>query len=439
LTFLGKIFQSQPYYILPAPAYILLYLLDLIVFAYGLRLIARKTFAFSAYTYTFALLAFPDIVLYPTDRSSINIIATGSFFYDRYMEVIDKAFTVTSIGFFILVFTIRYCSKYVRFCKMRFFGKAIRTSLFSDSFALTLIVIEVVLLALLVANGVKLTSARDSGFADTAVRPFVVVSTYMVQFALTIFLARLFLNVSPKNIFFVAVTSLFAVTLGARSAIFLPLTYYIFLIAWWRKSTNILVYLISAIILFALVHLADVLRSSSTSGSGLSLVSFIASIFYGNSFSDLRDFSWIMSNWDGTLLLGRTYLAGFLGFIPSFLFPLRQEWNLGPETLRLSGLYVSDPTHIHPGLRGTYLAEAYLNFGSFGVLAISIFVGWFFLYDYGEVTAAIQRGDKAEFATRVLRYEIVMAFVLCVYNTSDLSYGYFMICMFVLAAVLRKA
>jgi hypothetical protein len=146
-----------------------------------------------------------------------------------------------------------------------------------------------------------------------------------------------------------------------------------------------------------------------------------------------------MSNWDGTLLLGKTYLAGFLGFIPSFLFPLRQQWNLGPETLKLSGVYVTDPTHIHPGLRGTYLAEAYLNFGILGLLGISIFVGWFFLYDYGGVTAAVERRDKADFAVRILRYEMVMAFVLCLYNTSDLSYGYFMIGMFVLAIVLRKA
>jgi hypothetical protein len=436
---LSQIFQSQPFYLLPAPAYILLYILDLFVFAYGLRLIARKTFAFSAYTYAFAFLAFPDIILYPTDRSSINIVATGSFFYDKYMEFIDQAFVLTSVGFLLLVFTIRYGSKQVRFRKFGWFGKAVQTCLFSDSFAIILAVAQVALLVVLTLKGVRLTSARDSGFTDTAIRPLVVVSTYIVQFALTIFLARLFLRVSARNVFLVTLTTLFALTLGARGAIFLPLSYYVFLLAWWRKVTNVLTYIIYAVILFALVHLADVLRSSATSGSGLSLVSFIVSIFYGNSFSDLRDFAWIMSNWDGTLLLGKTYLAGFLGFIPSFLFPLRQQWNLGPETLKLSGVYVTDPTHIHPGLRGTYLAEAYLNFGILGLLGISIFVGWFFLYDYGGVTAAVERRDKADFAVRILRYEMVMAFVLCLYNTSDLSYGYFMIGMFVLAIVLRKA
>jgi hypothetical protein len=44
---------------------------------------------------------------------------------------------------------------------------------------------------------------------------------------------------------------------------------------------------------------------------------------FGNNLSELRDFAWILSGWDGELLKGKTYAAGFLAFIPSALLPDR--------------------------------------------------------------------------------------------------------------------
>jgi len=437
VNFVDLLFKSETFYLLPAPAYIVLYIIDVFVFIFGIRLIAKRTFPYSAYTYGFALLAFPDLLLYPTDRSEINVYAMNEYYYHRYMGVIDKAFVLTSAGFFILVLSIKFGNRLTRHMALGFIGRSIRTAIFSTSFANIMVLLQGFLLILMIATGVKLFSARQTGFQDTSLRPITVVGTYLSTFCLTIFFAKLFFKRNLKSTIYLSTSVLFGLTLGARSAIFEPLLFFVFYYAWWTGNKNILKYIVYVIVLLVLVHLADVLRTTTHSSGGLSENSFIASVLYGNSFSDLRDFALIISGFS-SLFWGKTYVAGLLGFIPSFLFPLRQEWNLGPTTLQLSGLYLVDPEHLHPGLRGTYISEPYINFGLAGILAISLLLGVFFLYDYVGVREAVQRRDKADFIVRIVRYEIVFGFVSLLYNTSGLSYGYFVLAMLTLAAALKK-
>jgi hypothetical protein len=94
-------------------------------------------------------------------------------------------------------------------------------------------------------------------------------------------------------------------------------------------------------------------------------------LFYGNNFSDLRDFAWVRSYWDGTYYLGKTQLAGLLGFIPSFISPFRAEWNWGVVTTTITGL---DPL-VNPGLRAGIFGEMYFNFGLPGVMIAGLLYG----------------------------------------------------------------
>jgi hypothetical protein len=95
-------------------------------------------------------------------------------------------------------------------------------------------------------------------------------------------------------------------------------------------------------------------------------------LFYGNNFSDLRDFAWIRSYWDGTYYLGKTQLAGLLGFIPSIVSPFRAEWNWGVVTTTITGL---DPL-VNPGLRAGMFGEMYFNFGLPGVMIAGLLYGY---------------------------------------------------------------
>jgi hypothetical protein len=102
-------------------------------------------------------------------------------------------------------------------------------------------------------------------------------------------------------------------------------------------------------------------------------------IAYGNSLSDIRDFAWVLTGWDDSLLLGKTYFAGFLDFIPRELMPYRDEWGFGKFTARTAGL---NPD-IHAGLRPGIFGEAYFNFGICGIVLCGLLTGFLWrLYDF---------------------------------------------------------
>lgn len=102
-------------------------------------------------------------------------------------------------------------------------------------------------------------------------------------------------------------------------------------------------------------------------------------LFYGNNFSDTRDFAWILSHWDGEFLYGKSYLSGIISFIPRAYSAFREEWGFSMYTNQLIGF----DSEVMPGLRPGYFGEAYINLGIPGV----IFFGWLlgFILRYADV------------------------------------------------------
>lgn len=97
----------------------------------------------------------------------------------------------------------------------------------------------------------------------------------------------------------------------------------------------------------------------------------VALLFYGNTFSDLRDFSWVYSHWNHVFWGGKTYLAAIGSFVPRFASEFRDTWGLGVVTATTVGF---DP-HVHPGLRPGVFGEGFFNFGWLGVAAIGVMLG----------------------------------------------------------------
>ena len=127
---------------------------------------------------------------------------------------------------------------------------------------------------------------------------------------------------------------------------------------------------------FIAIYMAEI-REGRHSISGVFAV-LTHSIFFGNTFSDLRDFSWILSRWNGEYFYGKTIFSGMLSMLPSHLSEFRQEWGYGRVTTRIADL----DSDIHPGLRGGHFAEMYLNFGPFMLL---------FAFLYGAIIGNISR------------------------------------------------
>lgn len=93
------------------------------------------------------------------------------------------------------------------------------------------------------------------------------------------------------------------------------------------------------------------------------------SFFYGNNFSDLRDFSWILGGFGGHFLFGKSFFSDML---PGSLLPKYFEaWKWPIITRPFDHI----DTVGFPGLRPTLFGEWYLNFGFPGVAVEGFFMG----------------------------------------------------------------
>lgn len=119
-----------------------------------------------------------------------------------------------------------------------------------------------------------------------------------------------------------------------------------------------------------LVFVLDALREPNFSMSTV-VGRLLFNIFFGNSFSDTRDFALVLSYWPGHFYYGLTYLAGVISFVPRFLSSFRDTWALGVVTATMAGLSPKE----HPGLRVGLFGESYLNFGLLGVVVLGLLTG----------------------------------------------------------------
>ena len=125
----------------------------------------------------------------------------------------------------------------------------------------------------------------------------------------------------------------------------------------------ILILLIFSILIFSL----NQLRSS-----GIGTSSPIEDFLYGNTFSDVRDFALVLSNWNGNYLNGKAYLADLLSFLPTSISEYRFVWNFGRYTVRLAGY----DELVHPGFRLGQFGEPFFNFGVLGVVIFGFIGGY---------------------------------------------------------------
>jgi oligosaccharide repeat unit polymerase len=137
-----------------------------------------------------------------------------------------------------------------------------------------------------------------------------------------------------------------------------------------RSRVGVLKIFIYSVIIISIAFYLGNLRAGNYSIVDF-LSGFAVLLFYGNNFSDLRDFAWVYVKWDHVPWAGKTYLAAATAFIPRFISSFRDTWSLGATTAATAGF---DP-QTHPGLRPGGFGEGYLNFGFLGVVVVGIIMG----------------------------------------------------------------
>jgi oligosaccharide repeat unit polymerase len=212
---------------------------------------------------------------------------------------------------------------------------------------------------------------RSYTFANPTLRPVALVISHYSIILASHCLAR---YVDRKERVLLACTLLLSIGLvffGARSNL---MSIYINVLLCYMVKLREKISLFRIVRLIVVITLVGFYLGSARSGeysvAGFS-GSFIFLLFYGNNFSDLRDFAWVYSAWDHTFWAGKTYLAALMSFIPRFASQFRDTWASGVATGTTVGL---DP-QVHPGLRIGVFGEGYFNFGLFGVVAIGLVLG----------------------------------------------------------------
>jgi hypothetical protein len=135
--------------------------------------------------------------------------------------------------------------------------------------------------------------------------------------------------------------------------------------------------------------------------------------FVGDNLIDLRDGSWVLSKWDFQPLHGKTYLGAVVAFMPSGIFPQKKEWHLGRNAVAIVGWEERE----HFGLRLTFFAESFLNFGMAGVLGLGAFLGGCFGFLLRKIHEPGPRGQAS--LARNLVLVATMQMLLPLSNTSD--------------------
>jgi len=128
------------------------------------------------------------------------------------------------------------------------------------------------------------------------------------------------------------------------------------------------------IMIFSVLLIVAMLIWSINRNVNIEELLFALSMSFGVEFRELTRITstWLsMHNTD--YALGMTYLSSLLSFMPSSVFPFKQTYHVGMFVNKYLG-YSEDVLSGSP--RVTYLGEAFLNFGFFGIIIISFLVGY---------------------------------------------------------------
>lgn len=186
-----------------------------------------------------------------------------------------------------------------------------------------------------------------------------------------------------KSILLFSFAAFLSISSGSRGSFFLNIVYPLIIVLLYKKSKKITFFMIIRIVICFLILISAALLIGfiRDGGSNMSNFNLINSLLYGSTFSDIRDGAYLFygyeNNFNSKLVLGKTYLAGLLSFIPSYISAFRVEWTWGRfSTVKLfNGLWQT-----HGGFRGGDSFEAYVNFRIIGVIIASILRGYIFSY-----------------------------------------------------------
>jgi len=394
----------------------------------------------------FLAIFLPVFVVYPFSASFYNVAATGKAIF-TIQKYVDYAYLIMVTGYFFLYAGYYYYNltkqKSYLYKLINTFNKKVSLYIFNNLkskvsinvYFLIGFVISLSFLPLAFAKYGINFELRNHMLSDPVLKPlFNFVLASYIPIVMTFFGIR-YLQYREKftafYFFVFTIISFFSGTRGVVLGTLLKLLIF-FAISKKRRISLLKLLLLGLLFLFVLVYLSN-LRAGSASVNGL-LTSFVGELFYGNSFSDTRDFAWVLSAWDGSLLLGKTYAAGLLSFIPRSLSEFRGTYALGVYTANLVGFSSGE----HAGLRPGIFGEVFLNFGFLGVICLSFTGGYILRYVDSKLKEFVNKPEPVLFL-KMYAFTFVYILISNFYITAGFWTFYVFLLILVFGYLVRQS
>jgi len=333
------------------------------------------------HTQLFFACVLPNLVMLPFARNELNRVVLGQDF-NAVIAVLPNVFLITLLGYFAMlaggsVWRLRVglgtrkaviqVLDIVPRCSIMLMSS--RSLLVFQS--LLCVLLQILILGIYFASSGFGFDLRAYTFANPALRPVaLVVSNYSVVIA-SHCLARYMEKKERVLLICTLLLTFGLVFFGARANL---LSIYINVLLCYLVKLRGKISLLRITSLITIMIAVGFYLGNVRAGS-YSLAEFFGSLFfllfYGNNFSDLRDFAWVYAAWNHVFWAGKTYLAALTAFVPRFASQFRDTWGLGVATATTLGL---DP-QVHPGVRPGAFGEGFFNFGLFGVVVIGFILG----------------------------------------------------------------
>ena len=366
----------------------------------------------------------PVLIQYPFTFSPLNAVSTGISGFEAYWPQVDRALRITLAGIAAFALALGVASRRPRpNAPTTFIARALSAwshpgLLWASALAVTALLGFLAAADLVGAGGMRARAMEAPGL-----RPIYNVFATILPVLIAVVLLSASERRRPALWVLAAALVLAALSTGTRGVVFGGIMSFGLTVLGYRALRRelplrrLLAYVpIALVILFLAFYLGDVragqyniLRTAAGVG---------AHLFYGNNFSDLRDFAWLLGYWDGEWLGGRTQLAGLLGFIPAMLSPFRTHWGWGRVSTDIVGLGTREIDTVHGGLRPGTFGELYLNFGIVAVVIGGLVLGYVAARLYAATRHAVERYPPFEARLVILAAFIAVNLVFNFYVTA---------------------